>query len=122
MPSTYSHDVANPLNAARLLLGDTGADGGVFLLSDEEILGMLASAPFNEAVARLAEALAARFAQYPDETTTPGGIRERWGERVRTWMELASRMRAVYGGRRAAAVLGQLREPSGGRYGRRGLR
>lgn len=114
MASTYSSSIATPKDRARLLLGDNGADGGVFLLTDEEIAAFLATLHFNEAVAQLADSLAVRFAQYPDETETPGGHTIKWTERVTAWQELAKRMRSASGPstRRRPAYLGALTNPT----------
>ena len=128
MATTYSTTASTPKDKARLLLGDTGVDGGVFLLTDEEIVAFMGTVSFNEAVALLAEALSTRFAQYPDETDTPGGTTVKWTERVKTWLELAKRMRA--GGnplasapRRTMAKLGTLSNPADtGTYGVKGVR
>jgi hypothetical protein len=127
MATSYSINATTPKDKARLLLGDTGVDGTVFLLTDEEINSFLGQVPFNEGVALLAESLATRFAQYPDQTDTPGGSSIKWTERVPAWLELAKRMRA--GGnplasapQRTMAKLGTLSNPPSVLSGVRGIR
>lgn len=71
-----------------MILGDTGIDGGIFLLTDEEIDEQLDRLPFGQAVSFLAMSLASRFAQYPDETTDASGAKYKWGERVAQWRRL----------------------------------
>lgn len=114
MATTYVPTLSTPKDRARLLLGDTGVDGNSFLLTDEEINAMLTASKFNSAVADLAESLATRFAQFPDETDTPGGHKLKWSERVAAWQELAKRLRADAnkGTRRGAAYLGTLTNPT----------
>jgi len=129
MASTYnSSNPSTPNDKARLLLGDTGVDGSVFLLTDEEIAAFVGSLPFNEGVAQLAMGLATRFAQYPDETTTPGGTKTKWSERIATWKALAKDLRespdaiALGGTRRRMGYLGNLSHPAEPSTGVRGLR
>lgn len=128
MASSYNPLVTTPKDKARLLLGDTGVDSNaIFLLTDEEITAFLGTVPFNEAVALLAEGLAARFAQYPDETETAGGSKLKWTERVKTWLELAKRLRLApnvnaSGPRAAVAKLGTLTSPPDPTSGIRGIR
>ncbi|MEQ1761556.1 MAG: hypothetical protein ABL984_00285 [Pyrinomonadaceae bacterium] len=112
MATTYTFtDTA--LDRARRLLGDTGVDGSTFLLQDAEINAEIATYRFNEAVAVLADGLATRFAQFPDETETPGGHTVKWKERVKAWQELAKRLRATNGpGTRRGAKLGSLTNPT----------
>lgn len=84
-----------PRDRARQLLGDTGEDpAGVFLLQDETILALLALFPFSEAVAELAEGLATRFAQQPDEYNDEGGTKVSWKKRVDQWNLLAMTRRS----------------------------
>lgn len=113
MATTYTAS-NTPRDRARRLLGDTGVDGNAFLLQDSEIDAEIATYRFNEAVAVLADGLAVRFAQYPDETKTPGGHTVKWTERVSAWQELAKRLRASPGPgtRGGAARLGALTNPT----------
>lgn len=112
MATTYSNS-ASALDRARRALGDTGEDGGVFLLTDEAITAELETWRWNDAVALLAEGLAARFGQYPDETTTPGNHTVRWRDRVSTWLEIAKRLRATTGpGAKTGSRLGTLTNPT----------
>lgn len=112
MTATYAPTLPTPRDRARLLLGDTGVDGNVFLLTDAEITATLGRGSFNHAVADLADALAVRFAQYPDDTSTPGGHKMRWSARVTAWQEIAKRLRAA-SGRRSSVYLGVLTNPAG---------
>lgn len=113
MATTYLSS-ATPRDRARRLLGDTGVDGGTFLLTDEEIDAEVVSYPFNHAVAVLAEGLATRFAQFPDETETPGGHTLKWGDRVKAWQDLAKRLRTSRspGASRGSNALGNLTNPT----------
>lgn len=129
MSATYNpSDPSTPNDKARLLLGDTGVDGGVFLLTDEEILAFTGSIAFNEAVAQLALSLATRFAQYPDETTTPGGHKTKWSERIKAWTDLAKTLRdspdplLAGGPRRRMGALGSMTNPAAAEAGVEGLR
>ncbi|MCW5939909.1 MAG: hypothetical protein KF884_10685 [Fimbriimonadaceae bacterium] len=77
------------------MLGDTiGGDAAV--LQDEEIDAALSAAPsFTEGVAQCAEACAAKVAQQPDSVQDETGFRAQWAEtRIRTWLDLARRLRA----------------------------
>lgn len=89
---SYIGDLSSPLNRARRILGDTGVDGGVELLTDDEINAELSELSFNPAVANLALGLASRFGQFPDEVDTAGATKMKWSERVKTWRELAARL------------------------------
>jgi len=113
MASTYSPG-ASTRDRVRLWLGDTGADGGVFLLSDEEIDAELSGSTLADAVARLAEGLDIRFGQYPDETTTPGGHKMKWSQRCEAWRNLASGLRTgrIKLSRGTMAKLGNLTNPT----------
>ena len=84
---------------ARYQLGDTGRildddDETVWLLDQEEIEGMIVAYGYAEGVAQLADGLAVRFAQEPDEYEDEGGVKVRWTERVAQWVNLAKRLRA----------------------------
>lgn len=113
MATTYTSS-NTPRDRARRLLGDTGVDGNTFLLQDSEIDAEIATYPFNAAVATLADGLATRFAQYPDETETPGGHILKWSERVKAWQDLSKRLREARspGTRRSNAFLGALTNPT----------
>ena len=93
MATSYDPTLSTPKDHVRLLLGDNGVDGGSYLLQDEEINANVTALGFNLAVAQLAESLATRFAQYPDETDTAGGTRLSWRTRVSAWQTLAKTMR-----------------------------
>lgn len=119
MATTYNSTTTSPTpkDRARKLLGDTGVDGGVFLLTDEEIDSEIATLGFNEAVAQLAMGLASRFAQYPDKTDTPGGSTVEWRERIQQWKDLAAMIRNAPDPtdarpRRTVAKLGQMTNPA----------
>lgn len=94
----FSYDPALPgaLDRIRLALGDTTAPG---LRADETIAAMVVAHGEAEATARLAEGLAAQFAQEPDALSADGQSIS-WRDRVKTWLELANRMRGI-----AAAAL-----------------
>jgi hypothetical protein len=112
MATTYTFS-STLIDRARRLLGDTGVDGSLFLLTDEEILAETSTSPFNKAVANLADSLATRFAQYPDETDTPGGHTLKWTSRVKAWQELSKLFRKTSNSSRGgAAQLALLTNPS----------
>ena len=118
MATTYNPTTITPSakDRARKLLGDTGVDGGVFLLQDEEIIAEVNALGFNEGVAQLALGLASRFAQYPDEVDTPGGTTTKWTERVAAWKDLAKSIRLAPDPtdarpRKTVARLGLLKNP-----------
>lgn len=93
MATSYDPALSTPKDHARLMLGDNGADGGVYLLQDEEINGVLGNVTFSMGVAILAEGLAVRFAQFPDEVDPKEGTGLKWRARVTAWQDLAKRMR-----------------------------
>jgi hypothetical protein len=113
MATTYNSS-ATPLDRARRILGDTGVDGNTFLLTDEEIEAELQGEAYNAAIGRLALGLATRFAQYPDDTTTPGGHKMKWSDRVRAWEALSDRMQRMKspGVRQRKTMLGNLTNPT----------
>lgn len=117
MATTYDPTLPDPKDHVRLVLGDTGVDGNSWLLTDEEIAATLIRLPYNETCATLAEGLAARFAQFPDEEDTVSGAKLKWSERVKTWLEIAKRMRAEAANptadapKRTMARLGNLTNP-----------
>jgi hypothetical protein len=83
----------------RLALGDRhnlGISGNVTtpLLQDEVIEAKLAVFTYQEALAQLAEALVAEYGQKPDEYSESGGIRIKWGQRVKAWQAIADSARA----------------------------
>jgi hypothetical protein len=83
----------------RLALGDRhnlGISGVVALplLQDEVIDAKLAAFTYQEALAQLSEALVAEYGQKPDEYSESGGIRIKWGERVKAWQKVADNARA----------------------------
>lgn len=98
----FSFDLALPSakDRIRLMLGDTVAPG---LRQDETIDQMIVAHGEAEATARLAEGLAAEYGQKPDSVGLSGDTYS-WRERVKTWLELARRMRAIG----AAAVSGSI--------------
>lgn len=86
------------LYRARFALGDKGQmtdDAGsvIWHLSDEEINSLIAQYGYAEGVAQLAEGLAVQFAQEPDQYDDEGGVKVRWGDRIKAWLELARSLR-----------------------------
>lgn len=102
MANSYDPSVlaTDAVMRARYLLGDTGrlkddAGATVWLIDQEEIAGLLAGAPaFNEGVAQCADGLATRFAQEPNKYRDEAGVEIDWRDRVRTWLDLANRLRS----------------------------
>lgn len=90
---TFSFDPALPSakDRIRLILGDFTAPG---LRQDETLNAAITAHGEAEATARLAEGLAAEFAQRPDSIGGDGQSIS-WRDRVKTWLEVASRMRAT---------------------------
>lgn len=92
----FSFDLTLPAkrDRIRLMLADTVAPG---LRQDETIDQMLIAFGEAEATARLAEGLAAQYAQKPDSISDDDGSFT-WRDRVSTWLELAKRLRSQSGG------------------------
>ena len=93
MSATYDPELPAALDRMRFLLGDTTVDPEEAALVPDETYGAfltLLGEPL--ATATLAEGLAARFAQEPGSVSV-GGKTISWADRVRTWLELASRFR-----------------------------
>jgi hypothetical protein len=99
---TYDETLPSPKDRIRLSLGDT--DGLDPLLSDETILSALdqyaglGDLAEPATTAFLARSLAARFGRIPSSMTIPGGPSLTYGDRVKSWLELASKLEAVIGG------------------------
>jgi hypothetical protein len=93
MASTYSNNLPTAKDRMRHLLGDTDMENA--LRQDEEYLALLAGYPTEtEATAVMAESLAAQFGQEPDSVSTDGTTVS-WHDRVKTWLELATRLRTA---------------------------
>ncbi len=91
MSFSFSPELPGALDRVRLALGDTVAPG---LRADETINAMVTANGEAEAVARLAEGLAAEYGQQPDSLSADGSSIS-WRDRVKTWLEVAARMRVV---------------------------
>ena len=91
---TYAPTLLTAHDRVRLALGDT--DTVIPLLPDATVDAAILRHGEAAAVAVLAEGLAARFAQEPDSITL-SGLSIRWGERVKSWLALASRSRVAVG-------------------------
>lgn len=82
------------LSRVRLALGDTSAP---FLVPDETVNAALAAASReSQAIARLARALAVRYAQEPDSLSADGTSIS-WRERVKGWLAVAAQADAETG-------------------------
>lgn len=91
MAAEYSDNLPTAKDRMRHILGDTDMENA--LRQDEEYLALLAGyATETEATAVMAESLAAQFAQEPDSVNTDGTA-VTWKDRVKTWLELATRFR-----------------------------
>lgn len=113
---TYTGWNDTALDRARFALGDTNgravrrADGSMGpLLEDEAITTMLVLYPEGEAVAKLAEGLASRYAQMPDHVTLDDGTSVSWRERVSNWTKLAATSRSESRALAAQATMGVAR-------------
>ncbi len=101
MSTTATFDPALPTQRdhIRLALGDrhnNDAAGAVTdpLLTDAIIDAKIAALGYLDALADLAEGLAAEKAQEPDEfQESSGGLKFKWSERVKYWLNLADRCR-----------------------------
>ena len=91
MTATFDNTLPAALDRMRFALGDV--DVAVALEQDETYAANLALHGEQLAIAVMAEALAARFAQDPDSFQT-GSLAVTWRERVKTWLALANRIRA----------------------------
>lgn len=87
---SYDDTLPTDLDKARALLGDTATTE---LLTDDHIEAVLALYSFNSSVAFLATELATRYAQKPGSVSA-NGKSVSWADRVRTWLALATQMRA----------------------------
>lgn len=90
---SWSYDPLLPsaMDRIRLAVGD--ADAMNQLRADETINALMTAHGEAEATARLAEGLATQYAQQPDSIGDDGSTIS-WRDRVKTWLELAKRMRA----------------------------
>lgn len=94
MAFSFDLTLPAPRDRMRLMLGDTVAPG---LRQNETYDQMLIAFGEAEATARLAEGLAAQYAQKPTSLSDDTGSMS-WSDRVKTWLELATRLRAQAGG------------------------
>lgn len=108
MAFTYEKEAlaTSPLFRARYELGDTNPDKA--LLDDAEINGLITYHGYSAGVAKLADGLAAKYAQEPDEYEDEGGVKVKWSYKVKVWQETAKRLRAE-----AATVETALAQPYG---------
>lgn len=91
---SYDDTLPADLDKARALLGDTSNNASTELLTDDHIDAVLLLYAFNGGVAFLAQELATRFAQKPGNVSLPSGLSVSWADRVKTWLALATQMRA----------------------------
>ncbi len=113
MSSTYNLSLPTALDRIRHSLGDT--DMAAPLRENETYAALLLTYSETEATAVLAEALAAEYAQQPDSISANGKSLT-WKDRVKTWLELATRLRAALSAS-ASAVTSTLRVAQVKRYG-----
>ncbi len=104
MTATYDETLPTAKDRMRLQLGDTEVSPEEnALLSDETYTALLVQFVTEpEATARAAESLALRYAQEPDSVSISGDSYS-WRDRVKSWLELARRLRA--GATAAASVV-----------------
>lgn len=107
MAATYSPNLVTALDRVRHALGDIDTTNP--LRPDETIAAILAvngtsaatvavvPAAEDLATALLAEGLAAEYARKPDAVSDEDGSIS-WRDRVKTWLELASRLRSGLAG------------------------
>lgn len=119
MTATFDLTLSTPTDRMRAAVGDRDVPDNA-LRADEEYEATYALAGGDErlAIAIVAEGLAAEYCQRVDSFSESGGISVRWGDRVKTWLALASGIRdslaagATAGSGMTAAVL--VRVPDGG--------
>lgn len=88
-----------------MLLGDTVVIPNTSaLLPDETYLSLIEQNGETMAIVLAAESLASRYGQEPDAVTTVAGTQVRWGDRVKTWLEVAARFRRIAASEVAAAL------------------
>jgi len=87
----YDANLPSAKDRVRLAVGDTDATNP--LREDETINVTVLAYGEAEGSARLAESLAAQFAQEPDSVAVDG-LTVSWRSRVSAWLELATRMRS----------------------------
>ena len=92
MAATFDPALPTLKDHIRLTIGDRGPD--TWLLTNETIQAKLDTLPYPEALAQLAEGLAAEFAQNPSSYSESGSMSISWGERVKTWLAIADRARS----------------------------
>lgn len=103
MVATFDPNLPTAKDRIRRLLGD--ADVANALRQDEDYVAAIALYPDEaEAAAFVAEGLAAEFARRPDSISDEG-TSLRWGERVKTWLELAKRLTATAAGEAGVIVI-----------------
>ena len=91
MTATFDNTLPTELDQMRFMVGDV--DVAAALEQDETYASALALHGFKLGTAAIAEALAARYAQRPDSISSEDGSLS-WRERVKTWLALATRLRA----------------------------
>lgn len=91
MAATYDNTLPTAKDRMRFALGDTNVAAP--LEQDETYAAALAQNGEKLGQAVMAEALAARYAQRPDSLSSDGDSIT-WRERVKTWLALATRLRA----------------------------
>ncbi|OJW05789.1 MAG: hypothetical protein BGO39_05015 [Chloroflexi bacterium 54-19] len=90
MGATYDSQLPTAKDRMRHSLGDI--DMTAPLRDDETYAAILTKYGETEGTAVMAEALAAEYAQQPDQVTDDGTT-VTWRDRVKTWLELAARLR-----------------------------
>jgi hypothetical protein len=119
MAWTYSAALATARDRVRHAVGDI--DSANQLRADETIDALLALYGEPGATAALADGLASQYAQEPTSFGS-NGLSISWGDRVKTWSTLASRIRsetaAATGSGATAGVLGGAGEDRGSEYQR----
>lgn len=91
MSFTYDPSLPTPRDRIRSSTADIVSPG---FRSDEQIDALVAAYGETEATALIAEGLAAEYALQPDSVSLPGGLSVSFKERVKSWADLAARLRA----------------------------
>jgi hypothetical protein len=101
MSWSYDPLLATAKDRVRHSIGDTDATNP--LRQDETIAAAISSDGEAMATAILAEGLAAQYAQEPDSFGSVG-LSVSWRERVKTWLALAERSRAIASATEATTI------------------
>jgi hypothetical protein len=94
MAASYNPALIDALDRVRRIVGDI--DMAMPLMQDEEYNAILVAYPNEaDAAATVLENLAAQYANRPQSIAEAGGMSVVWGDRAKTWLALALRLRQL---------------------------